>query len=98
MILYNEDVHAVIRRELRRVVDILVPDEDIIRVLKDDVLKRDALEGLGAEDAETRIRKADSRQLRSKTKASEQSQVKELRPVGDDEASLPTMIEETDVD
>lgn len=65
LLLNNENILAAIRRELRRVVDILVPDEDILNVLRAEVVKRDAVEGPAAEEAANRIRKADSRRLRT---------------------------------
>jgi hypothetical protein len=65
LILYDDNVLKAIRRELRRVVDILVPDEEIVKVLRDEVLKRDALEGPAAEEAAARVKKADSKRLRA---------------------------------
>jgi hypothetical protein len=64
LLIGNENVIATIRRELRRIVDILVPDEDIVRVLRDEIIKRDALEGPPAEQAAGRVRRADARRGR----------------------------------
>lgn len=47
----DEDVLNVIRRELRKVTDILVPTEAIAEVLRAEVLKREALEGDEAANA-----------------------------------------------
>jgi len=57
VLLNNESVLGVFRRELRRVVDVLVSDEDIIRVLSEEVIKRDVLEGPPAEVAAGRVRR-----------------------------------------
>lgn len=73
LILHNENVLNAIRRELRRVVEILVPDEEIVKVLRDEVLKRDALEGPEADDAATRVKKADSRRLRVESRGDKKS-------------------------
>lgn len=49
---------TVIRRELRKLHDgFLVTPEDIIRVLKNEVLKRDAIEGDEAQKAQSRVKK-----------------------------------------
>lgn len=70
LLLHDPDVLAALRRELRRVVDVLVPDQDILRVLREEVVKRDAMEGPEAEKAERRIQKADTKRLRRKRKGS----------------------------
>jgi hypothetical protein len=57
----NEAVVAAIRRELRRVVDVLVDDELIVKAMKEEVIKRDCLEGPDAEAALRRISKATQR-------------------------------------
>jgi len=64
VILHNDNVLAAIRRELRRVVDIMVSEEEIRKVLSDEVLKRDALEGPPAEEAANRVKRAQSRLLK----------------------------------
>jgi hypothetical protein len=55
LILNNENVIGVIRRELRRVVDVLVADEEILKVLRCDVIKRETIEGPEAESAVRRV-------------------------------------------
>jgi hypothetical protein len=57
----NDAVVGVIRRELRRVVDVLVSDEEIVKVLVDEVIKRDTLEGQPAEEAAKRVNKAEAK-------------------------------------
>jgi hypothetical protein len=37
----NDSVISAIRRELRRVVDVLVDDGEILKVLREEVIKRD---------------------------------------------------------
>lgn len=69
-VLHNQAVRAVIRRELRRVVDVLVPDEDITHILESEVLKRDALEGPNAAEAAKRVKKALTRPKRLERKSS----------------------------
>lgn len=53
----NEAVISCIRRELRRIVDVLVDDELIVKVMRDEVIKRDCLEGPEAESASRRVGK-----------------------------------------
>lgn len=60
----NDSVVSAIRRELRRVVDVLVDDADIIKVLTDEVIKRDAMEGPSAEEAAKRVSRAETRSAR----------------------------------
>ena len=64
IILQNEAVRSTIRRELRRVVDVLVDDEVIEVVLRDEVIKRDALEGPSAEAAMRRVNRHEARPMR----------------------------------
>lgn len=61
LLLNNQSVIATIRRELRRVVDVLVDDSDIERVLRNEVIKRDTLEGPAAEVAGQRVMKLEAR-------------------------------------
>lgn len=65
LVLENEDILAAIRRELRKVVDVLVSPEEIQAVLRDQVLKRDTLEGPEATAALAKV----SRQQRRAAKA-----------------------------
>lgn len=50
-----EGVQSAIRREIRRVSDLLVDEEDIVRMLRDEVIKRETLEGDQAETAARRV-------------------------------------------
>lgn len=67
LLLHNDTVLNVLRRELRRVVDVNVSNEEVAEVLRSDVLKRDALEGQPADDATARVRRAVRRPLRSES-------------------------------
>jgi hypothetical protein len=58
LLLYNDSVLNMLRRELRRVVDVNVTDEDILRVLQNEVVKRDAVEGPLAEAAAAKVKRA----------------------------------------
>jgi hypothetical protein len=51
----NEPVISTIRRELRRIVDVLVDDQLIVKVLREEVIKRDCLDGSEAEAACKRV-------------------------------------------
>lgn len=55
----NEAVVATIRRELRRVVDVLVSEDDITGVLRNEVIKRDTLEGPEAASAAQRVNRGE---------------------------------------
>jgi hypothetical protein len=70
LILNNEHVVGVIRRELRRVVDVLVGDDEILKVLSNEVIKRETTDGPEAEAAVRRVNRINSRNLRSKTPSS----------------------------
>jgi len=68
LLLNNDSVRAIIRRELRRVVDVNVSEEEIGKVLLAEVIKRDALEGPAAEQAARKIRQAENRSLKTESK------------------------------
>jgi predicted type IV restriction endonuclease len=66
LLLENDNVRQAIRRELRRVVDVLVDEADIIKVLRDEVIKRDVVEGPEAESAARRVNRTEVRALRAR--------------------------------
>lgn len=66
LILNNDNVVGAIRRELRRVVDVLVGDEEILKVLRSEVIKRETVEGPEAETAVRRVNRIASRNSRGK--------------------------------
>lgn len=63
LILNNDAVLGAIRRELRRVVEVNVDEADIASVLRDQVIKRDALEGPEAEEASRRVQRRSERPI-----------------------------------
>lgn len=65
LIVNNDSVLATIRRELRRVVDVLVTEEEIAAVLRNEVIKRDVLEGPTADLAAKRASRKEDRPLRA---------------------------------
>lgn len=69
LIAENESVVGVIRRELRRVVDVLVDEEQIVAALRAEVIKRDCLEGPEAEAAAKRVAKAEDKDKRANPKS-----------------------------
>ncbi len=58
LVLHNETVLGAIRRELRRVVDVLVDEGELRRALADTVVKRDVQDGPEAEQALRRVVRA----------------------------------------
>lgn len=59
----NPNVVAAIRRELRRTVDVLVDEEEIVSVLKSEVLKRETLEGEEAQAATKKVNRKESKAI-----------------------------------
>jgi len=67
-----EAVQSAVRREIRRVSEILVAPEDIDRMLRDEVLKRETMEGPPADAACRRVSKRSERSiLKSNDKGAE---------------------------
>jgi hypothetical protein len=60
----NDSIIGAIRRELRRIVDVLVDDEHIVKVLREEVIKRETLEGPSAETAVRRCCRVEAKKLR----------------------------------
>ncbi|MBC7835406.1 MAG: type I restriction enzyme HsdR N-terminal domain-containing protein [Phycisphaerales bacterium] len=67
LLLHNDTVQGAIRRELRRVVDINVSEDDILKVLEAEVIKRDPVEGPAADEAAARVKRKENRALRSES-------------------------------
>ena len=84
----SEAVQSVMRREIRRVSEILVEPEMIEKMLRDEVLKRDVIEGPEAEAAMKRVQKradkpiARSARSRASAKANGHTEQVEAAPVG----------------
>jgi predicted type IV restriction endonuclease len=60
----SDPVVRFIRRELRRMVDVMVDEEDVKKVLQEEVIKRDALEGDQAKAAARQVARAEGKSLR----------------------------------
>jgi hypothetical protein len=65
LLMHNDAVASTIRRELRRMVDVNVSEDEILKVLEGEVIKRDALEGPSAEEAAARVNKSEAKRLRT---------------------------------
>lgn len=63
-LLLSDAVVDVVRRELRRVVEVKVEAEEVRAVLQNDVLKREVLEGDKAASAARRVSRAEGRSIR----------------------------------
>ncbi len=74
-IVQSDPVISIIRRELRKIEDgVKVTEEEIQTILNAEVLKRDIVQGKLAEEAMTRIKKAQKKQTRKEVKKVEQLQ------------------------
>lgn len=69
----NESVVNVIRRELKRIVDVNVGEEEIVRCLENEVIKRDTLEGPSAVEAAGRVKRSGKKSLRESKADPEES-------------------------
>jgi len=69
LILGSEAVKTTLRREIRRVSDLLVEPEVIDRMLREEVLKRDAIEGPEADGAAKRVARRADRNITKAGKA-----------------------------
>lgn len=77
--LQTEPVLDVIRRELRRMSpDVRIDIEQIKKVLTDEVIKRDVLEGEKADEARKKIARAASKTLRAATHRDDPKDVKDV--------------------
>ncbi|MCC7351449.1 MAG: type I restriction enzyme HsdR N-terminal domain-containing protein [Phycisphaerales bacterium] len=74
LLLNNNNVVACIRRELRRIVEVLVNDDEITAVLRNEVLKRDVMEGPEAEAASRRVNRSETKSLRVSKSSNDKSQ------------------------
>lgn len=102
LLVHNESVIAVIRRELRRVVDVLVDEKVVLKVLRDEVIKRDALEGPAAEEASKRINRKAAKVKRASKRAdgldeTDPNASEESHALGDDSALNSPPAESDDV-
>ncbi|MDM8005331.1 MAG: type I restriction enzyme HsdR N-terminal domain-containing protein [Phycisphaerae bacterium] len=86
---HNDSVLNAIRRELRRVVDVNVSDEEIGTVLANEVIKRDALEGPPAEEAAVRVKRSARRSLRSEQSKSDSDEAQPADGPADEQTPSP---------
>jgi predicted type IV restriction endonuclease len=68
IILHSDAVQSAIRREVRRVSEIMVAQEDVEKILRDEVLKRETIEGEHADNAVRRVSKRSVRSILKATK------------------------------
>ena len=64
LLLNSDNVLTAIRRDLKRVVEVNVDEDTLADILKNEVIKRDALEGKDATDAAKLVDKRSGRKLR----------------------------------
>lgn len=64
ILLHSESVQSAIRREIRRVSDIMVEPEVVDRMLRDEVIKRETIEGEQAEAATRRVTRSAEKSIR----------------------------------
>ena len=78
-IVQSDTVISVIRRELRKFTDgVKVAEEEIQSIIREEVLKRDIVQGELAEEAMTRIKKAQKKHVRKKAVVSEAAHISTL--------------------
>lgn len=69
ILLHDGDVLSVIRREIRKLTDIMVPTETIAEVLRSEIIKREVLEGDDAEAAVRQVTRGNRAKAASETSA-----------------------------
>jgi hypothetical protein len=67
----SESIVSAIRREVRRTSDLIVEPEVIVQILKEQVIKRDAIEGPEAEAAAKKFQRASQKVLRKSSEGEE---------------------------
>ena len=94
-LILSEEIVSTIRRELRKLSGgVLVSPEEILRVLSNEVLKRDTIEGEDALKAQSRVRKYYGKLARrakeeSQTSDEDKDKQKEKAPQGHDKEDKP---------
>jgi hypothetical protein len=92
-LILSDTIVEAIRRELRRITpDVKIPLEDLRNVLKQDVLKREIIEGEKADGARKKIQKVAHKLLRTKKENQKQESLPEPMVTG---SSLPVPTENT---
>ena len=64
LLVHNERVISTLCRELKRTASVNVTSDEVLRLLRDEVIKRDALDGKEAEDAAKLVNRREDRKLR----------------------------------
>lgn len=67
LLMHSEAIQYAIRREIRRVSEIMVDAETVTAMLRDQVIKREALEGEQAETAARRVTKSGDKAIKRST-------------------------------
>lgn len=67
VLLHSDSVQSAIRREIRRVSEIMVDPEAIDKMLRDEVLKRETIEGDQADAAARRVNRSAEKSIRKAT-------------------------------
>lgn len=73
----SDAVISAIRREVRRVSEIMVDEETVVKMLREEVLKRETLEGEQADAAARRLAKVGDRAIKRAAEKPDQSAVSE---------------------
>jgi hypothetical protein len=91
----NDNVIGTIRRELRRIVNVPVSQEEIMTVLRNEVIKRDNLDGAIAEMALKRVaRKSQSIKITKTIETGDAAPVATLAPPNGDAVDQDAGLEE----
>jgi predicted type IV restriction endonuclease len=85
IILNSESVQSAIRREIRRTTEIAVDESIIDKMLRDEVIKRETIEGPEADAANRRVLKSADRRIVKETEKAERTPVSN----GDSAAATP---------
>lgn len=68
ILLHDESIKSAVRREIRRITDIFVEPELIDKMLRNEVLKRETIEGEQAESATRRVLRGAEKRMRTRHK------------------------------
>jgi predicted type IV restriction endonuclease len=89
-LMLSEPILDALRREVRRVSpEVRVEAEELVLVLRDEVLKRDVIEGDKAEEAKRRVARAAARSLKSRSREPVPSQPPTATPPAGDPSEPP---------
>lgn len=91
IVLNADSVLSAIRREVRRVSDILVDEEVIAKMLRDEVIKREAIEGEEAEAARRRFNRNSDKSIKASSKSVKSDKTPDDRSINDSTSDTPSM-------